>query len=224
MTKAKYLQMDPGKKYTLDNSTTPSNPGKITLNPFVWTKYNPVPVGILTALLLLSLVLATRVSLWFVLVFIFFLIINIFYWLRYKELFQADSNGGIVISTSPLLVAVSTDLTKFTGHYPVIKIIPYKSKSPVKVGDRIATVATYAGCPDDHKDYWDDFFPVPADYATTDQRQIETAIASYPDTQWNDINRGVAELPMPYKEGLYRVEQNTSDWQDNTNRKNDPAS
>jgi hypothetical protein len=161
---------------------------------------------------IVSLLFAYKYSLWFLTAAALGLAANAFYWTRIKEHFQSgDSNGGIVVSVDPPLLAVSSDLTKFSGYYPVIKIIPYQTNKDIEIGDRVGTVALYTESSGE-QDCWEDFDPIPIDCATEDTAAIDRVLKSYPDEQWAAIERGVSELSKPYHPGLYRVEVGDSDW------------
>lgn len=112
------------ENYTVDNNTRASNPGNTILKPLIWFNHNQVSVILISSLLLLAIFFTAIVSFWNIILILVALIINIFYWLRKNEHFKSgDSNGGVVISTKPNLIAVTTDLRKFSGNFPVVKII-----------------------------------------------------------------------------------------------------
>lgn len=209
-----YKSLDKREKtFTVDNETFASNPGNAKLNPWVWTKSNLIEVGVLFFALLVSLFLTIGASYGFAFMTAVVIFYHVYYWTNKKEHFKlGDSNGGIVVSVNPTLVAVTTNLTKGFGDYPVVKIIKYKTSKPVKIGDRIATVALYSASNDDELPHWIDFNPIPLDYATNDKAEIERALSSYSDQQWKDIERRVAQLPKPLKVGLFKVDMNESDW------------
>ena len=201
------------KNFTVDNDTFASNPGNANLNPFIWFIHNYQIVSILGASFIISLFLVFKISLWFIIILSLSLIINIFYWLRKKEHFKSgDSNGGLVISINPKLVAITTDLTKGFGHYPVVKIIHYKTSKKIKIGDKIATVALYSSSTDDSLPHWIDFHPIPLSYATKNKSTHQSAINSYESTQWEDLEKRLTEIDKPYKIGLYKVDVKNSDW------------
>lgn len=204
--------MNNNKKYTLDNNTTASNPGVIILNPLVWAKYNIKNVTLLFTSLLVSVLLSVFISYYLLIFVIISVLINTYYWLRSKEHFTADSNGGIIVSTNPPLAAVSTNLAKYGDDYPAIKIIKYNVKKDIIIGDKIGTVAVYSEGEDDELDYWDDFFPIPIEYATNNKDSIELEIQSYPKEQWEAIRNGVNQITKPYQIGLYHVDKDCSDW------------
>jgi len=199
--------------YTVDSYTFATNPGNVNLKPLVWIKYNLSTTLILTVCLVLSIWLTVSISLWFFIIILLVIAINLFYWRRKNEHFRyGDSNGGFIVSNNPMLVAVTTDLTKGFGDYPVIKIIKYKGKG--KVGDKIGTVALYSASVDDSLKHWIDFEPIPINYATDNSAEIERAIKSYDEEQWKLIESRLLQIPKPYIEGLYKIKGETSDWKE----------
>ena len=205
--------MNKEKKYIIDDSTFASNPGKIIFNPFVWIKYNFSTTIVLLISLILSIWLTFGVSFWFFTVLLIALVHNLLYWREKREHFRyGDSNGGIIVSVNPTLVAVTTDLTKGIGKYPVIKIIGYQLKG--EIGDRIGTVALYTRSEDENIKHWIDFRPIPIRYATNHIEEIDRAINSYKNEQWKQIEDRLLQVPKPYMEGLYLIKEPTSDWTD----------
>ena len=203
--------MNNEKTYTVDNNTFATNPGNVILNPLVWIKYNILTPLILTTSLIFSIWLTISISFWFFIISGLFIGINLFYWRRQKEHFRfGDSNGGIVVATNPTLIAVTTDLTKGFGEYPVVKIIRYKAKG--EIGDRIGTVALYSASDDDKMQHWIDFDPIPINYATNNIAEIDRAIKSYDTEQWKKIAERLLQVPKPYAVGLYKINEETSDW------------
>ncbi|MES2616670.1 MAG: DUF3239 domain-containing protein [Bacteroidota bacterium] len=196
---------------TIDNNTFASNPGNTKLNPFVWIRYNFLHVFLLTGSLLGFAWLSYDVLWWWLIGVFLSLAVNFFYWVRKKEQFRSgDSNAGLVVSVNPTLVAVTTDLTKGGGEYPVVKIIKYKKSA--SIGDKIATVALYIPSDNEHDPHWEDFFPTPMDYATTNKADIQGALNSYDPQQWEDLQRRLKQVPFPYAVGLYKVDVEASDW------------
>lgn len=200
------------KKRIVDESTVASNPGNVVFNPLVWLKFHTkLTYGVLFTVLLIA-VLMTFASFWLVLPALVVFLPKVNYFLRYKKehFLFGDSNGGIVISDDPKLVAVTTNLSKYGGSYPVVKIIDYKGKSIL--GERIGTVALYFGSEDEGCPHWIGFDPVPIEYATGNKKEIQAAIESYENSQWTEIKKRLKQVPTPYQKGLYRIEEENSNW------------
>ncbi|MBP1167515.1 MULTISPECIES: DUF3239 domain-containing protein [unclassified Chryseobacterium] len=195
---------------TLDSRTVASNPGRVRVMPFVLIKYIYKPIYLLIALLF-SLAFAWDVSwLWGGFAFIILLLVNIFYWRRQKEHFKyGDSNGAIVISEKPKMIAVTTNLSKgFGGKFPVIKVLPYKGKG--KLNDRIGTVALYENS--EEKPHWNNFFPVPVDYVNNNKEELKAVLESYSEESWEVLKNRIKQLKQPYREGLFKIFDETSSW------------
>lgn len=196
---------------TLDSETVASHPGSVRIMPFVLMRHMHKSVLLLIPLLA-SLAFAFQVSLlWGGLFSVVFFVVNYFYWRRKREHFAyGDSNGGIVVSENPKLIAVATDLSKgITGKYPVVKILPYKGKG--KLNDRIGTVALYEGssvC----TPHWKDFFPVPVEYVNSNQAELNAVLRSYSEESWELLENRVKQLGQPYKEGLFKIASENSSW------------
>lgn len=206
-------KMNNEKIYTVDDNTFATNPGNVILKPLVWIKYNFVTTSMLMISLILSIWLTISVSSWFFIIALLSIAVNLFYWKRKKEHFRyGDSNGGIIVATNPMLVAVTTNLTKGFGKYPVIKIIKYNAKG--EIGDKIGTVALYSASTDEETQHWIDFHPIPINYATNNVAEIERAMKSYDTEQWKQIEDRLLQVPKPYVAGLYKIKEETSDWKD----------
>lgn len=196
---------------TLDSDTVASNPGSVRIMPFVLMRYMHKSVLLLIPLLA-SLVFALQVSLlWGGLSSVIFFVINYLYWRRKREHFAyGDSNGGIVVSENPKLIAVTTDLSKgITGKYPVVKIVPYKGKG--KLNERIGTVALYEGssvC----TPHWNDFFPVPVEYVNSNKAEQKAVLRSYSEESWELLEARIKKIGRPYKEGLFKISTENSSW------------
>ncbi|MFC3159106.1 Protein of unknown function [Chryseobacterium arachidis] len=197
--------------FTLDSDTIASNPGRVKVMPLVLMRYMYKPVFLLIALLA-SLVFALSISLIIggVAFFILFFV-NMIYWRRKKEQFaHGDSNGGIIISENPKLVAVTTDLTKgFAGSYPVVKVIPYRGKA--KLNERIGTVSLYEGS-ESCSPHWKNFFPVPVEYVNNNKAELHAVLKSYSDESWQVLENRIKEIKKPYKEGLFKIFNENSQW------------
>jgi Protein of unknown function (DUF3239) len=137
---------------------------------------------------------------------------NSLYWVYVKEHYTADSNGGVVVSVDPPLVAVLTDLAVAGGSYPAIKIIKYKVKRKISIGDKVATVSTYKWPEEINQHYWDDFFPWPVEYATNNAADIKKELDGYSSDDWCNLSIAIDQLDKPYKVGLFRVELRGGEW------------
>ncbi len=204
--------MSEEKIYTFDANTEASNPGNVRINPLVWIRYNPIKPIYMIIGLLVTVWLALSFSFWFFILTAIILVLKIIYWRRLFEHFKhGDSNGGIIISTNPMLVAVTTDLTMGEGEFPVIKIIEYKGKG--RVGDRIGTVALYYRSVDPNLPHWADFNPLPVNYVSNDLFKMDQIVRSYDSAQWIQIESRMEGIQQPYETGLYHIYEENSDWE-----------
>lgn len=200
------------RKITLDNNTQASRPSEITFQKWTWFRHHKAAVLTLVFLLALSIYLGVAVSRWYFVLFFFMVMIHEWYWLRAEEHFTADSNPGLMVSVSPPLFAVYTDLTKGVGHFPVIKVLPYRSQKPVSMHQRLATVAVYSDRGSRDLPHWDDFFPLPVNYATADVQSIKNELNRYDEVSWANLEMGLQQLPTTPKPGLYRLQSESSNW------------
>ncbi|WP_298609634.1 DUF3239 domain-containing protein [uncultured Thiothrix sp.] len=206
--------MKKSRTLTLDDTTTASNPGGINFMPLVYLRYYPIWGVSLAFLAILSVALLFLLPYSFNLMLFSVVMIfaNFFYWFRKKEHFKfGDSNPGKVIQNNPTLIAVLTNLSKYGGNYPVIKII----KSPLKdlsVGEIIGTVALYF--PGDNKNlpHWKDFDPIPLQCATNNKMEAAAVVSSYSKEELAALEIGINSLAKPYKKGLYKMYSGNSNW------------
>lgn len=199
--------------YTVDDNTVASNSGNVKLNKWVWFCHNKMDVGLLTLFLICSLLAAIVIDIMYSFIAFIAIVMNLYYWTNKKEHFlSGDSNGGIVVSTNPTLIAVNTSLTKGYGDFPVVKITKRASLKNVSIGDRVPTVALYTASTNESLAHWLDFNPIPLSYATNDVRIINSAMQSYPSEQWEQLEKYLLELEKPYKTGLYQVDKEQSGW------------
>lgn len=199
--------------YTVDDNSIASNPGNAELNKWVWFYHNKWVVGSLILFLICSLLATIFIDIMYLLVVVIAIVMNLYYWTNKKEHFlSGDSNGGIVVNIHPTLIAVNTSLTKGYGNFPVIKITKRASLKNVSIGDRVPTVALYTASNNESLAHWLDFNPIPLSYATNDVKVINLAMQSYPNEQWEQLEKYLLELEKPYKTGLYQVDQEHSGW------------
>jgi len=199
--------------YTVDDNSVASNPGNAELNKWVWFCHNKMDVGLLTLFLICSLLAAIVVDIMYLFIVVIAIVMNLYYWTNKKEHFlSGDSNGGIVVDIHPTLIAVNTNLTKGYGDFPVVKITKRASLKNVSIGDRVPTVALYTASTNESLAHWLDFNPIPLSYATNDVKVINLAMQSYPNEQWEQLEKYLLELEKSYKTGLYQVDKEQSGW------------
>ncbi len=116
-------------------------------------------------------------------------------------------NPALVVSHSPYLVAVSTDLRLGGTPYPAIKILE-QPLDKIKAGlppinTRLATVSLYFGSYS--RPHWDDFSPVVIDCVTNNKADIEQTIARIDRETWADLQDGLRQVKTPLTPGLYFI-------------------
>lgn len=196
--------------WTLSDTTQASNSGRLSVKWYRWLAHYPkwplvwaIGFGLLSAL-----AWAVHWSFWIPAAL--FLAMNIFYWQRVSEHFKyGDVNPGIVVSVDPMAIAVSTDLTKGVGNYPVIKIIRKELRTIMgqvpRIGVKLPTVSLYEGCVHDDLPHWIDFHPCPAECATNDINEIKRLMSTFTERDWSKLEAGVERIPRPYLSGLYHA-------------------
>ncbi len=196
--------------WTMDDSTVASNPGQLDASLLCWLRHKPLWPVIWAGGLGGSLALTGLVHWSFAFAAAFFALANFFYWARIKEQFRSGcANPGVVVGLRPTLIAVTTDLTKGFGYYPVIKVIraPLSTVAgrPVQIGTRVPTVAGYTRGTADSLPHWADFDPQPVDFVTRDPAVVERVLASVADDDWRELDDWLPQIPKPYRPGLYFI-------------------
>ena len=190
------------------NGTLASNPGEVTVNKLRYIRSYPKWFFIWHGSLLLSIGLCF-VSLWFVPAVLFFGFCCYMYWKRIATQFRSGcANPAEVVSLDPPLIAAFTNLTKGLVAADVIKIsaepIAKFSTGMPTVGQKIPTVALY----DDlypESQHWGTFDPKPVNLVTNSESMINGVMSTFDHDDWNDLARGLAQIPKPFKPGHYRI-------------------
>ena len=198
--------------------TVASHPTELTLEQGQWFRFNPKASLLITSGMILSLFLSFKYSFYYLILLGVMLVINKIYWWFIERRFQkGDYNVGRVVSTSPMLVAVPTDLRKgYAGLFPVIKVIEIKfdklGDTQLSIGDKIGTCGLYTNSKDDIP-FWLGFDPVPVFYGNSDfAKQQKRAEASTTIEAWQDFEEQLNQLPKPFQRGLYKITTSTSSW------------
>ena len=203
---------------TVASDTYASNPGQLAVNPFVWSRSKPKWPLLLGGAFLISVLPFAKGFGWLPLVrSLLLLIVNVVYWLRIYEHFKrGDSAPGKIISLDPPLVAVATDLSKGNGIFPVLKVTKHQKGLLRRIADdfgaEIPTVSLFKHSEKKESPHWDNVFPLPAQFATSSQVKIETAMNTFHPDEWKVLADGIRQLPKPYSPGLYRINEKSSSW------------
>ena len=195
-----------------DSNSLASNPGRMSLNVLQWINMNFGTVFKMTLFLVAAALLMLKIHWLFVIIFLGSLLYNVWYWFGVYNKFKAgDVNPGKVISINPDRVAVATNMSKFGGYYPIIRIINTKlPKFEKEVGMFIPTVALYNDNPHDYP-FWAEFHPVPISHGTTDKGILKARFETFTKDDFNKLNKYLSEINA-VDEGTYRVEKETSGW------------
>ena len=206
----------PMREITVDSRTRASRPGRLRVSKLRWLfRYPRWPVT-LFCWFALSIVCAMKLHSLIYLVSLLLLGFNLLYWRRITEHFWGGAtNAGVVISTSPILIAVHTDLSRSNGSYPVIRVIRERSSRrwphPLRVGQRVAAVALYTAPENEAAPHWETFDPRPVEPIARRAPDAVTVQARIPEEEWQELEAGVAEIGEA-RPGLYRIRKNSSHW------------
>lgn len=131
--------------------------------------------------------------------------------LLHRKCREGNVNAAVVISLSPCLIAVSTDMAKRAGEaWPVIKILPQplgRTHGPrPQIGDRLPAVALYRGT--SAGPHWGDFFPNAVACLSDDPEAVQGAmrrleVDEFGPDHWERLAQNLARVPTPRKPGLY---------------------
>ena len=196
--------------WTLNDSAQASNPGNIKVNLIRWMRFYPKWPSILFGSFALFLMLAIFIHWGFYLLAVPALILSWMYWRRVQDHFAYGCvNAGVVVSTQPMLIAVSTDLSKGIGEYPAIRIIekslPAACNQPPQIGSMLPLVALYQPSPDVRLPHWESFDPRPVECATGNRDTIQRSFESLTDSDWTELKSHLRQVPRPFQCGLYHV-------------------
>lgn len=186
-----------------------SHPGNLRVNYVRWVLFKPKWPLIGTTLLVGSLLLVGYFpGVLTTLLVLLLACLNFFYWRRVCDHFRYGcANLAVVVDLQPTLIAVSTDLSKGIGDFPVIKTrkanITRSAGEPLKVGDLLPTVSLYEPAEDEKTPHWANFDPVPADYVTSKAENIQTLLANFEKKDLKELQDGLKHISQPYSPGLY---------------------
>src|SRR5687768_11862041 len=198
--------MDP-RSLTLDNQTRASSPGGLPVQYPLFLRCFPRFPLVCLAVAVVSLALTP----WqpsFAILAVVVLAVFALWMVRLREHFQHGCvNPAKVISHRPGMIAVITDLTTGKGKAPVIKILSHPLSRMAggrpTVGTRLATIGLYSG--NGQKGQWDDFFPVAANCASTDDNAIRTMLRGIPPVDWVELEEGLRQVNGKAP-GLYKID------------------
>lgn len=192
-----------------NNEARSNNPSQIKVNKFRWLLNYPLWPMIWMGALLFFIAMAWLIhwAFWFAVAFL--ALANWVYWLRVDDRFEnGDTTPAIIINLDPMLIAVSTDMTKGVGSFPIIKIIEKEivsicGKEP-EVGMRLVTNCIYLA-DFKHTDRWKNFDPRPVDCVCDNHYAKLRLLNSFHPQEWQDMEDQLKQIPQPYECGLYPI-------------------
>lgn len=204
------MQRGDQQTLTLDDTALASNPGGLRVSLWRWSQRYPKWPVILVGSVILTPILMLLVSSMFMVAIPLVVVSTHWYMKRVREHFlYGDANPGMVISSSPLLIAVRTDMSKGEGYYPVLHVREEKPSphfgEPAEVGKRLATIALYGTGPEEDKLRWAEFNPRPVEPVAADAEEARRLRESFPPQQWAELESAIEQI-RPRTEGLFEIE------------------
>ncbi len=124
-----------------------------------------------------------------------------------RLLLSGDVCPTLILGENPGRVAVLTNLSATGGSYPVLRIFPEPlsklAGGPHRRGDRLASVAFYAG-PIDQNGNWKALNPSVINRFVSNPEQIQRAVSSIPEETWQ-YTESVAPNFASEADGLYAL-------------------
>lgn len=203
------------RSITVDSNTLASCPGQLKISMWRWLLRHPRWPVVLGASLAFILWAAVKVHWGWWVPAVPVLLGNLYYWRRVREHFIfGDVNPGQVISVTPFLIAVRTDLSFGPGYYPVLKIFEEKASGrwsvPLVTGAIVATVSLYYRS-EEYNPYWEDFDPHPIDPLVSDLEDAKQILKRISIEEVDQLSQAIEELPSLCV-GVHKIEVESSDW------------
>jgi hypothetical protein len=204
----------PYKAPFYDSNTKASNPGNLTVNPFQWIKMNFMQVALIILLMGLGFFGMINIHWTFGILFVAAVLYNVWYWFNTINKFKAgDVNPGKVISINPDRVAVATNMSKYGGDFPILKI--FKTKLPAfekEVGLMIPTVALYFDNPYEYP-FWAEFKPVPISHGVSDKADLQARFSTFKKSDFETLENYLKQVDTNQL-GTFKVNVEDSEWKD----------
>lgn len=129
-------------------------------------------------------------------------------WSRVRKQFAyGDLRPGVVVSTSPVRVAVAADLATGPKPFPFVRVcdqpMHHRAGGPLSVGDRVLTLCAYD--PSENGRHWHDVHPVVAECASADDAAIQHLLERFTDDDWARLQAWYRRVQTPIDPGLYAV-------------------
>ena len=131
----------------------------------------------------------------------------------YNRFRGGDVNPGKVISLHPPTVAIASNMRRFSGDFPILKIITTKLPKEDLVLDKvIPTVALYSPGREEIP-FWMAIFPVPVVHGTNDKKRIAELMSRFSQSSLDNLDEYIS-LVESKKVGIYRINASKNDWSD----------
>jgi hypothetical protein len=187
-----------------------SNPGRLRISHVKhWLSF-PMWPTLWSGLLLVTLFAGLLHWAFFLAAVPFAGLLWLYWWIQRAKFISGSTNPAMVVSVSPPLVAVLTDLsvgeTETKWFYVKVLQQPLDSMSgeAPRVGQRLAAVATYRQ--GDNPEHWADFWPVVVNCVTWNVGDIAGVFGTITNSDWQQLDTGIGQIPRPFSPGLYKVE------------------
>ncbi len=187
-----------------------SNPGRLRINIFKHWMSFPLWPSLWLGLLLVCIVAVLLHWTFFVLAIPFGGLLGLYWWIQRAKFISGCTNPAMVVSVSPLLVAVLTDLSMGqTGRkWFYVKVLEQPLDSMTgegpNMGQRQASVATYHQ--GENSEHWTNFWPVVVNCVTWNEEDIARVFSTITSADWQQLDAGLRQIPRPFSPGLYKVE------------------
>jgi hypothetical protein len=136
---------------------------------------------------------------------------NFLYGTRWHFL-SGDLNPALVVSVTPPLAAVYTDLGRRPPYpaFPVIKIVRLRLHGldggpTLRVGEKLVMVSVYLRDARPGAPAWGDIKSLPAFVATGDPVIHRLLAKRLGDAEWDQLDFHLQRVPKPYQKGLYKM-------------------
>ena len=135
--------------------------------------------------------------------------------------YQGHASPALIVSTSPNLALVHTDLSRHddNAEYWAIRVVKLNKKKAngmnYGLNEVVTSISRYgSGSEDNHQVYWDDFSPVIVEDVLKIQSEAQEIKATFDDDEIIEIKNIAGSLPKPYEKGLkfYKEESGSYDF------------
>ncbi len=191
-----------------------SNAPRTKPNVFRWFISHPKKMFKQIAALLIGYFLMTNLHWFFGIIFLGALIWIIYHWWGTFRIYRiGDINPGKVIHLNPDRIAVTTNMTKGFGNFPIIRILEVNLRKEDKVLNKIIpTLASYYNNPHGYP-FWSEFHPFPINHGISNKEELQKFANSYTQSEIDRIDEFLDKIHTHEPE-TYKIDVETSGWKD----------